>query len=216
MVVDTAAAAACKWDKGTEPNVAQDTAQASARLPDWDGFTRYPCVAQTLPGGDFSYRLKWSNQGNVPLTDAIVYDVLPYVGDTGVGEVLSGADRKTEWTPVLHRPDPLDAGLSTATFGLCGREYNLTTNPCRPELKDGSADGTWQASCDDTWVTTVSDWSTVKSFRIRALRPPVRWTPGTRMVFTIPMKAPADAPKSKLGPVDLSIAWNSAAQRVFR
>ncbi|MBK9156822.1 MAG: hypothetical protein IPM11_01605 [Micropruina sp.] len=42
-------------------------------------------------------------------------------------------------------------------------EYNPTTNPCRPELPMGSADGTWQASRDDTWVTTVSDWSTVKS-----------------------------------------------------
>jgi len=218
VVVDTAAAAGLqKWDKGTEPNVAQDTAQASANCPDWDGFTRYPCVAQTLPGGDFTYRLKWSNQGNVPLTDAIVYDVLPYVGDTGVGEVLSGADRKTEWTPVLTGPITLDAGLSTATGSGYVVEYNLTTNPCRPELKDGSADGTWQASCDDTWVTAVSDWSTVKSFRIRAFEASgAEWTPGTRMVFIIPMKAPADAPKSKLGPVDLSIAWNSAAQRVFQ
>jgi fimbrial isopeptide formation D2 family protein/uncharacterized repeat protein (TIGR01451 family)/LPXTG-motif cell wall-anchored protein len=218
VVVDTAAAAGLqKWDKGTEPNVAQDTAQASANCPDWDGFTRYPCVAQTLPGGDFTYRLKWSNQGNVPLTDAVVYDVLPYVGDTGVGEVLSGADRKTEWAPVLTGPITLDAGLSTATGSGYVVEYNLTTNPCRPELKKGSADGTWQASCDDTWVTTVSDWSTVKSFRIRAFEASgAEWTPGTRMVFIIPMKAPADAPKSKLGPVDLSIAWNSAAQRVFQ
>ncbi len=219
VTIDTAAAVGLqKWDKGTEPNVAQETGMASAGCPDWEGFTRYPCVAQTMPGGDFSYRLRWSNQGNVPLTDTVVYDILPYVGDTGVSQTLSGGQRGTEWRPVLTGPITLDGALSTATGPGAVIEYNTTTNPCRPEVATGSADGNWQgAGCDDTWTTSVGDWSTVKSFRIKAFQGAgSTWAPGTRLVFVIPMKAPADATYSTLNPLDLSVAWNSAAQRVFQ
>ena len=219
VAIDSAAAVGLqKWDKGTEPNVAQDTGKASAKCPDWNGFTRYPCVAQTLPGGDLTYRLKWSNQGNVPLADAIVYDILPYVGDTGVSQTLADSTRKTEWVPVLTGPITLDDSLSTAADSGYVVEYNLTTNPCRPEVKEGSADGVWQSGCDNTWVTSVADWSTVKSFRIKAYQADgAQWPAGKRLVFTIPMRAPADAAKSTISPsVDLSVAWNSAAQRAFQ
>jgi len=219
VFVDTAAAVGLqKWDKGSEPNVAQDTGMASTKCPNWDGFTRYPCVAQTLPDGDFTYRLKWSNQGNVPLNNTIVYDILPYVGDTGVSQLLNGAARKTEWRPVLTGPITLDSGLTTATGSGAVIEYSTSENPCRPEVAQGASDADWQGgACDNTWTTSVSDWSTVKSFRIKAFQGDTdKWTPGTALTFVIPMKAPADAQYSTLNPVDLSVAWNSAAQRAFQ
>lgn len=208
-----------KWDKGTEPNVREATALPDATCPDWDGFTRFPCVAQTLPGGEFSYRLRMVNQGNVPLTDYVVYDILPIVGDTGVGETLGDASRGTEWSPVLTGPVVLEGALSNAADSGYLVEYNLTSDPCRPELAEGTADRDWQAGlCDDTWVTTVADWSTVKSLRITAFQNGGLWAPGTEMVFSVPMTAPLDAPQSVLDAdgVDLSVAWNSVAQRVFR
>lgn len=217
--IDTAAAVGLqKWDKGTEPNVAEATGKASISCPDWDGFTRFPCVAQTLPGGDFTYRLRWSNQGNVPLTNTVVYDILPYVGDTGVSQTLSTGNRKTEWRPVLTGPITLDGTLSSATGSNAIIEYNTTSNPCRPEVAAGSADNNWQGgSCDDTWVTSVSDWSSVKSFRIKAFQGAGEtWAPGTKLVFVIPLKAPADAIRSTIDPLDLSVAWNSAAQRAYQ
>ena len=217
--IDTAAAVGLqKWDKGTEPNVAEATGKASSSCPDWDGFTRFPCVAQTLPGGDFTYRLRWSNQGNVPLTNTVVYDILPYVGDTGVSQTLSTGNRKTEWRPVLTGPITLDGTLSSATGSNAIIEYNTTSNPCRPEVASGAADNNWQGgSCDDNWVTTVSDWSTVKSFRIKAYQGAGEtWAPGTKLVFVIPLKAPADAIRSTIDPLDLSVAWNSAAQRAYQ
>ena len=217
--IDTASAVGLqKWDKGTEPNVAEATGKASSSCPDWDGFTRFPCVAQTLPGGDFTYRLRWSNQGNVPLTNTVVYDILPYVGDTGVSQTLSTGNRKTEWRPVLTGPITLDGTLSSATGSNAIIEYNTTSNPCRPEVAAGAADSDWQGgSCDDNWVTSVSDWSTVKSFRIKAYQGAGEtWAPGTKLVFVIPLKAPADAISSTIDPLDLSVAWNSAAQRAFQ
>ena len=219
-VVAAAAVGLQKWDKGVEENVSQTTGKASSSCPNWNGFTRYPCVAQTLPGGDLTYRLKLSNQGNQTLTNEVVYDVLPYIGDTGVSDALDDQSRGTEWSPVLTGPITVDASLTTATNANAVVEYNLTTNPCRPELKAGSADGDWQASCDDTWyaASDITDWSTVRSFRVTAFQSGAQWAPGDRVVLTVPMKAPANAPTSTItkSGVDLSVAWNSAAQRAYR
>lgn len=220
-VLKAAAVGLQKWDKGSEPNVAQDTGKADSSCPDWGGYTRYPCVAQTLPGGDFSYLLRISNQGNTPLTNEVAYDVLPYVGDTGVGQSLAGSARKTEWAPRLSGPITLENSLTTATDADPVVEYNLTTNPCRPELNQGSEDATWQGSCDDTWYTDtqITDWSSVKSFRVKAYQAEgATWAPGSRLVFKVPMIAPADAAYSVITAdgADLSVAWNSASQRAYK
>lgn len=219
-IAKVAAVGIQKWDKGTRENVTQAAGTPSDSCPDWNGYTRYPCVAQTTPGGTFDYRVRIANQGNVNLTNEVVYDILPYVGDTGVGENLSTSTRKSEWVPVLADPITLEESLTTATGHNAVVEYNLTTNPCRPELAEGG-DSNWQGgSCDDTWYSEseISDWSTVKSFRIKAYQGGAVWAPATRMVFHVPMVAPADAPKSSIdgSTVDLSVAWNSAAQRVFQ
>ncbi|MCA0295328.1 MAG: DUF11 domain-containing protein [Actinobacteria bacterium] len=210
-----------KWDMGTRENVSQSTGKASASCPDWNGYTRYPCVAQTTPGGTFDYRVKIANQGNVNLTNEVVYDILPYVGDTGVGANLSTSARKSEWTPVLAGPITLEGSLTTAAGHNAVVEYNLTTNPCRPELAEGGSDADWQGgACDSTWFTEsqITDWSAVKSYRIKAYQNGGVFLPATRMVFHVPMTAPADSPKSTIdgSTVDLSVAWNSAAQRVFQ
>jgi fimbrial isopeptide formation D2 family protein/uncharacterized repeat protein (TIGR01451 family) len=221
-IASIAAAGLQKWDKGPLEHVSQTTGRPSDTCPDWDGYTRTPCAAQTTPGGSFEYRLRLVNQGNMNLTDEVAYDILPHVGDTGVGENLSTSARKSEWAPVLDGPVTLDATLTTATGHNAVVEYNLTTNPCRPELAEGSSDADWQSgSCDSHWYTAAEigdDWSTVKSYRIRAYTGGAVWAPSTRMVFTVPMRAPADAPKSSIvgSTVDLSIAWNSAAQRALR
>ncbi|HOV02499.1 MAG TPA: SdrD B-like domain-containing protein, partial [Dermatophilaceae bacterium] len=222
-----------KWDIGdtTLGNIFQETGTTTPPAgsletvcPDWDGYTRYPCVAQTLPGGSFSYRIEMTNVGNVPMTDYVLYDVLPVIGDTGVGQLLSGGQRGTEWSPVLTGPVVLDAALSTSTNSGYLVEYNLTSNPCRPELNQDAAtpDATWQTTCSDVWYTEgqITDWSTVKSFRITLFQPVdgvyPTWLAGQGLVFVVPMKAPLNAPQSTFEPLDLSTAWNSVAYRGFR
>lgn len=204
-----------KWDKGPLPNVLQATGEESASCPDWDGFTRYPCVAQTPTNGAFSYRFKMQNIGNIDATDHVMYDILPYVGDTGVSQVLSSQARGTEWSPVLtgavqvlDRPE--DANVTVL--------YNLSTNPCRPEVAQGSADANWQTSCDNTWYTAaqVSDWSEVKSFKVSSFADGKAWKPMEEILLQADMQAPATALPSKFDPLDLSAAWNSVAHRVYR
>jgi len=230
-VVEAAAVGLTKWDIGTKPNVFEATGTATppagstdTACPDWNGYTRYPCVAVTDPGSNFSYRLRMQNDGNVPLTNYVMYDILPVVGDTGVGQLLSTGQRGTEWSPVMTGPLVFEPTLSTATNTTYKVEYNLTSNPCRPELNTtlATADQPWQASCNDVWYSAadIADWTMVKSFRVTMYQPaggtnPV-WAPGDTTVFTVPMKAPLSAGTSSLDPLDLSVAWNSAAQRSYR
>lgn len=173
-----------KWDIGdpTLDNIFEDTGTTTAPAgaeetvcPDWDGYTRYPCVAQTQPGGSFSYRVEMQNVGNVAMTNYVLYDVLPVIGDTGVSQELSGGRRETEWSPVLTGPVVLDSALSTATNSGYTVEYNLTSNPCRPELNMNLAtpNAAWQTTCNDVWLNEgdIADWTSVKSYRIKLFQP---------------------------------------------
>ena len=210
-----AAADTTKWDKGPLPNALQSTGQPDPTCPDWGGFTRYPCVAQTNPGGAFAYRFNIQNTGNMTLTNYVGYDILPYLGDTGVGQLLSTQSRATEWVPVLTGPLTVESQPATAGTQIL---YNLTTNPCRPELATGASDATWQASCDNTWYTAaqISDWSTVKSFKVVAFQNGAVWDAAQQIILQAPMLAPTTAPDSIKSPLDLSIAWNSIAHREFK
>lgn len=204
-----------KWDKGPLPNVLQSTGESSDSCPDWDGFTRYPCVAQTPPNGTFEYRIDMTNLGNITMTDHVMYDILPHLGDTGVSQTLSGGSRGTQWTPVLTGPIVAEQEAAGANLVI---EYNLTTNPCRPEVASGGSDANWQGSCDNNWLAAgdVTDWSAVKSFRVKSFQNGAAWAPGDRTILRLVMQAPDDAEESVKEPLDLSIAWNSAAHRVYR
>lgn len=52
-------------------------------------FVSSPQIAQIDPGSDGAYRFTISNTGNVPLKQAVAYDLLPHPGDTGVGPAAS-------------------------------------------------------------------------------------------------------------------------------
>ena len=222
VIIDEAAVVGAeKWDDGYPglDHVDQSTGQPSAVCPDWGGYTRYPCVAQTVPNGPFDYKWKLQNYGNINLTNYVVYDVLPSVGDTGVSQLLGGQSRGTEWQPNLTGPVMIESQPAGANALV---EYNLTFDPCRPEVNQGAADGPWQGSCDNTWYTAaqISDWSTVHSFRVKAFQETngawPAWLPAEEIILSAPMVAPSTAIPSTSTPLNLSIAWNSVAHRAFR
>ncbi|HRR10004.1 MAG TPA: hypothetical protein PLO56_15045, partial [Rhodothermales bacterium] len=92
-----------KWIKGhaSLPNV--DDPSSTPAIPDafcpvLDGdYTRFPCIARTVPGGTFDYKIKLINYGNLALKDYVAYDVFPFMGDTGVSEILTTQTRLTQW-----------------------------------------------------------------------------------------------------------------------
>ncbi len=214
---------------GTDTGTAADGVTA---CPDaFGGYTRYPCVAEVSPGGTFDYKFQIVNSGNIPLTDFVMYDILPRIGDTGVNQALASAPRETEWTPLLTGPVVPDA--STIPTGVTPTVlYNLSYDPCRPEMSSPTPGVNWQgANCADpaggtnlqnTWYTKaqITDWSTVKSFKIllwsgeRTVTN--AWQGGTTLLFDAPMKAPLSAPASTFSPLNLSATWNSIGHQEYR
>ncbi|MBN8589939.1 MAG: DUF11 domain-containing protein [Rhodothermia bacterium] len=214
-VISAVVMGAEKWIRGhaSLPNVddpASTPAIPDAFCPTLDGsYTRFPCIARTVPGGTFDYKIKLINYGNLALKDYVAYDVFPFVGDTGVSEILTAQTRDTQWSPlVVGAPTAADA-YTTSVLALTGAEiaYTFSTNPCRPEMSNSTNESGWQAGCTNDWTTTVTNWSTVKGFRLKVpFTAAPHWEPGKEIILNVPMQVPVSAPFE-------TVAWNSIAHR---
>lgn len=204
-------------------------------------FTRYPCISQAFPEGalsagqfvppptdptldDFEYNLRIFNDGNVPMLKYVLYDILPRVGDTGSGGTLTNAARSSEFRPAMTGPIQFIQGPGTLTAADFTIEYNLTTNPCRPEVFDQPIGATVPGGCDNIWAFAggVTDWTLVRSYRIRLNNDGSATTPsianavpaGSELRFGVPMHILSDAPPTGFDGDDAlshEIAWNSFA-----
>jgi uncharacterized repeat protein (TIGR01451 family)/LPXTG-motif cell wall-anchored protein len=76
-------------------------------------------------GGEATYSVTFSNSGESVLTDPVLYDLLPRVGDT---EATSTTPRDSQFAATLASLGTLPAGVSV--------EYSTAENPCRPEVLD--------------------------------------------------------------------------------
>jgi len=224
MVVSAAVLGGAKWVKG-DPNLSHiDDPVTNPDINDvlcpdnGAGFTRFPCVARTEHGGDYTYLLELTNMGNENLVDYIMYDVLPAINDTGVGQPLSEMQRGTTWVGTLKEAlIPMDAYTTTA-MAQTGAviEYSLSETPCRPEMSSGSDESGWQTGCDNDWTDTITDFSAVKAFRIKVpYADAPYWQPGESLVFQMNMQAPASGyPSIPDDPNVFNPTWNSFAHRV--
>jgi fimbrial isopeptide formation D2 family protein/uncharacterized repeat protein (TIGR01451 family) len=146
----------------------------------------YPTNGQSVPGGLANYQLTVNNNANVGLSNIIVIDILPYVGDTGVIDLSA---RNSAFTPYL-------AGSVSAGSGVTVY-YSTATNPVRTEM--GITVPNAQAA---NWSTVLpSDITTVHSVKFDFGTTVLG--PGDQLALTWPMRIPTGAP------TDGSIAWNS-------
>ncbi len=213
-VVEAAAIDATKWIQGdtglanleVDPLTNTIIEPINTNCPDdgtGTGFTREPCVAQGFVGETFTYKLRISNTGNVPLRDYYLYDVLPYIGDTGSGQPLAGADRFSQWQPTLAGPI-VAADAFTAGTGFIV-EYSTDLNACRNEVATSTP---FPAGCTDaSWTASPADFSQVRVFRIRIPFDSTNFDVLERMEFLVTMEIPR-------GTTAEQISWNSFAQRV--
>ncbi|MCS6993061.1 MAG: SpaA isopeptide-forming pilin-related protein, partial [Anaerolineales bacterium] len=205
-------------------------------------FTRFPCISQAYPEGalnpgqyvspppgaadldDFEYQLRIFNDGNVPMLNYVLYDILPFYGDRGSGGTLFNSSRDSEFRPVMTGPIQFlgGAGLSAGNFTI---EYSTSTNPCRPEVFNQSPGDLVPAGCSNTWIPsaattgwTAADWATVRAYRIRlnsgiTIAPYIEGDPTNIVRFGVPMSIPADSPVVGVFNNDdaqsREIAWNS-------
>jgi uncharacterized repeat protein (TIGR01451 family) len=150
-------------------------------------FSVFPDTGRTLPNGPITYRLSIINQGNIPVQDVRVIDILPFVGDTGVRDL---SPRMTEWRPFL-------TGLVAAPPNVTVY-YSTSDNPCRPEVLASGPPG---CTAPNWSLLPPADISTVQSLRFDFAG---ILNPGETFNFTWDMQAPPDAPEG-------AIAWNSFA-----
>ncbi len=189
-------------------------------------YSRFPCITEGLPGNVFTYRFSVQNDGNDILQDYVLYDILPYTGDTGVSSGSLSETRDSEWTALLtsvsgndsvvlsdvRRNPAAPAGvpaISAANFTIEGSTSN---NPCRPEvgISTGCDTVVWT---DLSGITDQATLSTFRSFRA-ILAPGIDFEPGDELEFTVTMIIPTD----DLGndtPLAGDIAWNNYAHTAF-
>ncbi|NEO78647.1 SdrD B-like domain-containing protein [Moorena sp. SIO4G3] len=156
--------------------------------------TSFSTSGTTVPGGQVDYQLTITNQGTVPMTNILVVDILPAIGDTQVLNTSSA--RGSQWRPNL-------AGPVTVAIPGVTVEYTTNSNPCRPNPSDGQ-DLNWPSGCVNDWSTTFpSDPSAVTALRFNLGN--LVLDPLESVILNWPMRAPAGAPTNG------EIAWNSFA-----
>jgi len=160
---------------------------------DW---TKYPNTGYTDPGGLADYRLLIKNLGNVEMTDIVVLEILPHIGDVGV---IDPNSRDSRWRPNLV--DTVSAPVGVTVY------YSTVSNPCRDTE---GIDPSGPVGCTNpAWTTSPpADITTVQAlkfdFGTNAL------APGDTLELEWPMRAPINT-LNTIGSIADTIAWSSFA-----
>ena len=167
-------------------------------------------IAEIDPGADGAYRFTIANTGNAALTNVVAYDILPHLGDVGVGPAASQA-RGSSWRPHLNSTnwsfqsikekaghDPVVSAVPASDITV---EYTTVDNPCRGEVMSvGGAMNDGPAGCTpNAWGAAPADLSTITGFRIVMNRDVEI---GEKIQFVATMTSPVNANL---------VAWNSVA-----
>ena len=161
-------------------------------------FLAAPSVGLVEPGKSAQYRLTVTNTGNVDLDNVVVYDVLPHVGDRGVGPAVSNA-RGSQWQPRLAGPVAVaDSDVQRDRVKI---QYSTSENACRGEVTaQGAARAAGPAGCVDDWTDSPASFADVRA--VRAEFANANLAPKASIQMIVPVAAPTDASGT---------AWNSVA-----
>lgn len=153
----------------------------------------YPHVGVVDPdGGAADYQLTWTNTGGGVLTNVVVYDVLPAIGDVSV---VTGAPRGSEFQPRLESIGTVPAGVKL--------QYSEHENVCQEEIVD-----TQPGCVSDSWSDTPpGDLANVRAIRLVS-EPGQKYDSGESFSLGFTMSVP------ELEPVT-QIAWNNATGHAY-
>ena len=159
-----------------------------------DTYTKFPDVANSVPGGIADYILDVRNPGNIPIDSVVVIDILPSVGDLGVIDVNN---RDSRWQPNLVSSVSAPAGVTVY--------YSTEGNPCR------DAEGfvpTGPVGCSaPNWSTAIpTDLTTVRSLKFEFGSTVLQPLDTIQLAWA--MRVPVNI-LSTIGAQPDSIAWNS-------
>jgi uncharacterized repeat protein (TIGR01451 family) len=91
-----------------------------------------------VSGGEATYSITFVNSGESVLTDPVLYDILPRIGDT---QATTTDPRDSQFAATLASIGTLPPGVSV--------EYSSSDNPCRPEVLDDNP------GCVSDWTSTA-------------------------------------------------------------
>ncbi len=154
----------------------------------------------TVPGGYVDWQMIITNTSNVSTSNIVMYDILPYIGDTGV--IATWENRGSQWRPNMQSPVTAPSGVPLTV------SYSQSQNPCRTEVVPAGP-----AGCVNDWTTTFpADPTSVQAIKLDfcdsgganclVLAPETDVSTGGVVTFTWHMVAPNLAPENQ-------IAWNS-------
>jgi hypothetical protein len=148
-------------------------------------------IGDASPGGvgTGTYGLTWTNVGSDTLDDPVIYDILPYVGDTGVSQGQADIARDSAFAPTFTSVS-VPTGITV--------EYSESTNPCRNQVYADSDN----PGCVNDWSTTApSPLSDVKALEF--IDSTDQYPQGSSFYVSVTVTVPN-------GDVN-EVAWNSAA-----
>lgn len=161
-----------------------------------DEWNRHPDYSETLPGGVVDYKLIVENDGsNGPISNIVIIDILPRVGDTGV---IDPSLRLSSWSPYLiNKITGVDGAVLPAGVEVY---YSTNASPSLEELNDTiNNDG----QSGDLWsLDPPEDITTVRALKF--VLNGIVLDSGDSVSLQWPMRAPVGAPTD-------SVAWNSFA-----
>ena len=166
-------------------------------------YTRYPCVALVPPGGVVTFLVHLVNAGTNDLTQAVIVDGLPVLGDKGV--LLTNIPRGTDWS---SRPTMLTPVQQIEGYGGVTTDYTSNTFPgssfCTANLQPSPNDTCPAGAFSDSLGTDTTGFRTTMNFPQGS---PLH--PGDGITLTWTMSAPLTLNTVTNTP----IAWNSFAQK---
>jgi uncharacterized repeat protein (TIGR01451 family) len=148
-------------------------------------------IGDATLGGYGVYGLNWTNVGSDTLDDAVIYDILPHVGDTGVSQAQSGAARDSQFAPAF------DTVLGTLPPGVTVL-YSEAANPCRTQVYADAQN----AGCVDDWSSTDPDPAAVTALEFISS---TSYLAGQGFSVSFQVTMPTNPADANL------VAWNSAA-----
>jgi hypothetical protein len=174
---------------------------------DTDGFSVGGCVPVTKPGQTDTWRMRFTNTGNLAMDKVYAIDRLPVPGDTGATTSL---ERGSQWTPV---PVQLTfAGVSEGTVSAIRVYYDTDQDLCTADLDtlDGCPDGEWTplTAVDDPTVGASIDLPVdATALKVEADFDVDMFEPTGTLTYDLQTRAPAQSDTEGAD----TIAWNTVA-----
>ncbi|WP_239253857.1 MucBP domain-containing protein [Listeria ilorinensis] len=156
--------------------------------------SQYTTTGHATTNSEVAYQLQLKNETDAKISDMVLMDVLPSIGDKGITDL---SDRNSRFDMVLTGPIHLPESWENKVIV----KYSTSKNPKRTGILDKhtqypttAAPLVDPADVDDAAFVTadqVTDWNSIHSFLIE-LKDGVEWANGSNITIDFTLKTPSE------------------------